>query len=179
VSGIRQSVLSPIAANEPAGTRRRRAERFPVRINHINLVVADTERSVAFYVGLLGMRVTYEVELTGEWIDAVTGLPGVRARCVFLAPSGGGARIELLEYRVPAGADPDANRLPNTGGLRHYALEVDDLDGWHARLTDAGVGVISPPVTVPFRIVDGVQKRLFYLRDPDGVIVELCEYVSG
>lgn len=150
-----------------------------MRINHINLVVADMDRSVAFYTDVLGMRTTFEVNLTGEWIDTVAGLPDIQARCVFLAPSGGGARLELLEYRSPVGTDPDENRLPNTGGLRHYALEVENLDSWYERLREAGADIVSPPVMVPFRIVDGVQKRLFYLRDPDGVIVELCEYLQA
>jgi catechol 2,3-dioxygenase-like lactoylglutathione lyase family enzyme len=55
---------------------------------------------------------------------------------------------------------------------------VDDLNAWYAKLTAAGVEAVSPPVTVPFRIVDGIQKRLCYLRDPDGVIIELCEHLS-
>lgn len=148
-------------------------------VNHLNIVVADMERSLAFYVGLLGMRPTFEVNLTGDWIDAVAGLTGVSARCVFVQPKGGGARFELLQYVAPPGEDPAANRLANTGGLRHVALEVEGLDAWHARLRDAGVEFLSPPVTVPFSIVDGIRKRLCYCRDPDGVIVELCEHLIG
>jgi glyoxylase I family protein len=147
-----------------------------MHVNHLNIVVADMERSLAFYVGLLGMRVTFETELVGDWISEVVGLSGAVARCVFCQPEGGGARLELLEYRRPAGVAFPENRLANTLGLRHFALEVDDLDAWYTRLTAAGVEAVSAPVTVPFRIVDGIQKRLCYLRDPDGVIVELCEH---
>jgi glyoxylase I family protein len=146
-----------------------------MRVNHLNIVVQDMERSLEFYVGLLGMRPTFEVELHGEWIDTVTGLPGAFARCVFCQPSGGGTRFEILEYRTPEGERFPKNSLANTGGLRHFALEVDGLDDWYAKLSAAEVPFISGPVTVPFRIVDGVQKRLCYLRDPDGVIVEICE----
>ena len=109
-------------------------------INHLNIVVADMERSLAFYVGLLGMRMTFETDLTGDWIDTVTGLAGVSARCVFCQPSGGGCRLELLEYRLPPGADPADNRLANTRGLRHLAIEVDDLDAAYERLTGSGRG---------------------------------------
>jgi glyoxylase I family protein len=148
-----------------------------MQVNHVNIVVADMERSLAFYVGLLGMRVTFETDLAGEWIDAVTGLTGVSARCVFCHPSGGGARFELLEYRLPPGVSLPENALPHTQGLRHVAMETDDLDAAYRRLSDAGVDVVSPPVSVPFRIVNGIQKRLFYLRDPDGAIIELCEHL--
>lgn len=148
-----------------------------MQVNHVNIVVADMERSLAFYVGLLGMRVTFEVDLTGEWIDTVTGLSGVSARCVFCQPSGGGARFELLEYRLPPGVRFPENALAHTQGLRHVAIEVDNLDATYQRLADAGVNIVSPPVTVPFRIVNGIQKRLCYLHDPDGAIIELCEHL--
>ncbi|MDX1933221.1 MAG: VOC family protein [Capsulimonadales bacterium] len=147
-----------------------------MRVNHLNIVVSDMERSLAFYVGLLGMRITFETELSGEWIDTVVGLAGVRARCVFVQPEGGGCRFELLQYIEPSGAAIPENRLAHTLGLRHLAVEVNDLDADYARLTAAGVEAISAPVTVPFRLMDGIRKRLCYLRDPDGVIVEICEH---
>ena len=148
-----------------------------MRVNHVNIVVADMERSLAFYVGLLEMRVTFEAELTGEWIETVAGLPGVSAHCVFCQPSGGGTRFELLQYRTPPGVSLPENALANTLGLRHVALEVDDLDALYARLSEAGVTFLSPPVTVPFSVM-GVRKRLCYLRDPDGTLVEIAEYVQ-
>ena len=148
-----------------------------MRVNHVNIVVSDMERSLAFYVGLLGMRVTFEADLEGAWIDTVTGLPGVSARCVFCQPPEGGARFELLEYRSPPGAALHENARPNTAGLRHVAFEVDDLAAWHARLREAGVEFVSAPVTVPFGVA-GSRKRLCYLRDPDGVLVEIADYVS-
>lgn len=145
-------------------------------LHHINLVVADLERSLAFYVGLLGMRVTFQTTLSGDWIDRVVGLRGVVAHCVFLQPDGGGCRIELLRYESPEGVALDAASLPHTAGLRHFAVEVTGLDDLYDRLSAAGVAFVSPPVQVPFRIVDGIQKRLCYARDPDGVIVELCTH---
>jgi len=146
-----------------------------MRVDHVNIVVADMERSLAFYVGLLGMQVTFEAELTGDWIEAVSGLPHVSARCVFCRPPGGGARFELLQYRTPPGTASAAASVANTLGLRHVALEVDGLDDLYARLTAAGVPFVSGPVGVPFPVA-GVRKRLCYARDPDGALVELAEY---
>ncbi len=147
-----------------------------MRINHVNIVVADMERSLAFYVGLLEMRVTFEAELVGDWIETVTGLPSASARCVFCQPSGGGTRFELLQYQTPPGVHLPKDSLANTLGLRHVALEVDALDALSARLHAAGVPFVSPPVTVPFSVV-GVRKRLCYLHDPDGALLEIAEYV--
>lgn len=147
-----------------------------MRVNHLNIVTGDMERSLAFYVGVLEMRVTFTVDLEGAWIERITGLPGATARCVFVQPSGGGCRFELLEYRTPQGDAIAVNSLPQTPGLRHFALEADDLDALYARVVAAGYTPISAPVTVPFELVDGVQKRLCYLHDPDGVLVELCDF---
>lgn len=154
-----------------------------MRVNHVNIVVSDMERSLVFYRDLLGMRVTFEIELEGAWIERVTGLPGARAWCVFCQPTGdgnfagAGARFELLQYRAPEGALLPAHALPNTIGLRHVALEVDDLDEWHARLRAAGARFVSDPVTVPFDVGGPVRKRLCYLHDPDGTLIELSTYV--
>lgn len=147
-----------------------------MRVNHLNIVVADMERSLQFYVGLLHLRVTYEVELTGAWIEQVAGLPNVSARCVFVQPTGGGARFELLQYRTPPGVTLPEDSIANTVGLRHVAFEVDDLDGLYQRLTESGVRFVSPPVTVPFIVVGNIRKRLCYCYDPDGVMVEIADY---
>jgi catechol 2,3-dioxygenase-like lactoylglutathione lyase family enzyme len=148
-----------------------------LRVNHVNIVVADMERSLAFYVGLLGMRATFEVELEGAWIEQVTGLVGVSARCVFCQPPGGGVRFELLEYRRPAGeSGRAADSVPSTVGLRHVAFEVEDVAAEYERLTAAGVRFVSPPITVPFGVAGDIRKRLCYALDPDGVLVEFADY---
>jgi glyoxylase I family protein len=145
-------------------------------INHINIVVKCMDTSLRFYIGLLGMRETFRCELEGGWIDTVTGLLGAKASCVFVQPLGGGCRIELLQYHSPNGDNLTANSLPNTGGIRHFALDVQNLDHLIEQLKDSGTPVISSPVTVPFRIVDNIQKRLCYTLDPDGVIVEFSQH---
>jgi glyoxylase I family protein len=147
-------------------------------LNHLNIVVSDMEQSLAFYVGVLNMRVTFEILLEGAWIETVVGLSGARAKCVFIVPDGGatgGGRLELLQYLTPEGQPISQNSLANTIGLRHFALEVDDIEVWYEKLIKAGVTFVSAPVSVPFQL-GGMQKRLCYLHDPDGVIVEICDY---
>jgi methylmalonyl-CoA/ethylmalonyl-CoA epimerase/glyoxylase I family protein len=60
-------------------------------------------------------------------------------------------------------------------GVRHFAFNVDDMDEAVARLQNAGVRFVSPPVTVPFA-VNGKTKRLCYFHDPDGTLLEIAEY---
>ena len=147
-------------------------------IDHVNIVVSDLERSIRFYVDVLGMKETKRAYLEGDWIEAIVGLKGVRAKVGYVQPVGGGPRIELLEYEYPQGAVVDACAQPNTVGLRHVALRVADMETVCARLRAANVDFIGDVVSVPGHVVrhDAGDKTLCYFRDPDGVILELAEY---
>jgi catechol 2,3-dioxygenase-like lactoylglutathione lyase family enzyme len=123
------------------------------------------------------MRLTKQATISGRWIDSVTGLADVVADVAFLeAPSG--ASIELLCYRSPQAVRPSRLGEPNTPGLRHIAFRVSDLDGLVAAMTAAGIAFFAPPQQVPAVQVDYVdqRKRLAYCRDPEGNLLELCEY---
>jgi len=147
-------------------------------IDHLNIVVADLPKSVAFYTELLGFRLTKEARFEGEWIDRIVGLHGVKGRVAYVVAPAGEPRIELLCYDSPQGEAPEANRQANTRGLRHLALRVADIHAMTAKLRAAGVEVFSDPVQVPQGIVEHEQgaKTLVYFLDPDGVILELAEY---
>jgi len=147
-------------------------------IDHINLVVADLERSVAFYTEVLGFRKTQDVVMEGDWIEEIIGLRGVKGLVAFVEPPGGGVRIELLQYVTPAGVARSENSRANTRGLRHVAFRVDDIAAMAARLRAAGVTLFSEPVRVPRGVAKFAagDKTLLYFLDPDGVILELAEY---
>lgn len=147
-------------------------------IDHINLVVTDLERSVRFYTEVLGFIKTRDVVMEGEWIDTIVGLRGVKGRVAFVVPPAGEPRLELLCYDRPAGKELAENSVPNTVGIRHLALRVDDMDEMIGRLRAAGVILFSEPVRVPGGVVkhDSGDKTLVYFLDPDGVILELAEY---
>lgn len=148
-------------------------------IDHLNIVVADLARSVAFYTEVLGFVKTAEVHMQGAWIEEIIGLRGVEGLVAFVElPGRGGPRIELLQYVTPAGGALPENSRANTLGLRHVAFRVDDIAGMAARLRAAGVTLFSDPVKVPQGIVKFAagDKSLCYFLDPDGTILELCEY---
>jgi len=107
-------------------------------IDHINIVVSELERSVRFYTKLLGFIVTKRAALEGDWIEAIVGLPGVKADCVYLELPGPGPRLELLCYRAPPGVPLPGTADANTLGLRHVALRVGDIDREYARLRVCG-----------------------------------------
>src|SRR4051794_19797900 len=94
----------------------RRWSRSAMKIDHLNIVCADLERTAAFYERLFAMRRGFAAVLEGEWIETVTGLAGAQAKCLFLEAPAGGARIELIQYLAPAGGEHTDNSRPNTRG---------------------------------------------------------------
>lgn len=158
------------------------AARYPLAmldaIDHINIVVRDMEAMVRFYTQTLGLRVTKRVTISGEWIDRVVGLKGVEGEVVYLdLPHG--PRVELIRYLSPQGARPAGLDQPNTQGLRHIAFSVSDIDDAVRQLEARGVTTFAPVQTVPSTQVTyagGKRKRIVYFRDPEGNVLELCEY---
>ena len=147
----------------------------PPRLDHLNIVVAGMAESVRFYRTLFGMSVVLDCELSGDWFEAVTGLPGARAHCVILGGAEPGFRVELLRYLEPPGRAEPATGALATHGLRHFAVRVDDIDAALALARSLGYARGVQPVQVPFSILPA-GKRMAYLRDPDGVVLELAEY---
>lgn len=147
-------------------------------IDHINIVVKDLEAMIRFYSEALGFTVTKRVTISGEWIDRTVGLSGVKGDVVYLdLPAG--PRVELIRYISPMGLEPAGLDLPNTIGLRHMAFRVEDIDAAVERAKRAGASFLSSIQTVPDSQVTyagGVRKRLVYFRDPEGNLLELCEY---
>lgn len=148
-----------------------------MKIDHLNLVVADLERSAAFYERVFGFQRGFAAILEGAWIEAVTQIPGARATCLFLENPGGGARIELIRYDSPAEGPQNAPvARPDELGLRHLAFEVEDIAATLQKIRELGIEPLSAPVEVPFRVGELGTKWLCYLRDPDGVLVEIAAY---
>jgi catechol 2,3-dioxygenase-like lactoylglutathione lyase family enzyme len=102
----------------------------------------------------------------------MTGLPG--AEVEYADVELGTRVLELLSYRSqdPRRAAPSRQERP---GSVHIALEVDDARRVHGRLTEAGFAPLSPPQTLPDDGSDWAGCVIFYVRDPDGVTIEIVE----
>ena len=141
------------------------------RIDHVSVTTGSLDRSIAFYRDMLGLPFRDRGEASQPELSTLTGLEDVRLRWAEF-DLGGGQLLELLEYVSPLG-DPVEPR-PNRPGTTHIGLAVDDLTSIAARLVDAGVALSDRPVTLS---EDGEWHgvRVLYVRDPDGVSIELVE----
>jgi len=141
-------------------------------IDHAGLTVADLERSLGFYEGLLGLPLAGIAREESPDISAIVGHAGTRVLIADLMLPGGGV-LELLQYEEPAGAPAQASHTQ--AGTAHIALGVRDLAALQRRLVAAGVDIVSErPVTL--RTGDSWNgATVLYVRDPDRNLIELIE----
>ena len=140
-------------------------------LHHTGLTVRDLERSLAFYRDVLGMEVLFEQEKEGGYLGAIVGYPDAHVRMAHLAFRGDAQRIELFQYVAPEPRGEPGE--PRDVGITHVCLRVDDVDALAARLRAAGAEFFSDPVLVDTGANAGGKG--VYLRDPDGVILELFQ----
>lgn len=148
--------------------QRARARRKVRGIHHVGITVADLDRSLGFYRDLLGMRL---IGLSVEAVGSIVGMPGASARIADL-DAGGGQLLELIDYGN--GTAGEAPRGPDAVGSCHVSIQVEDLSEALARLAGAGH---RPMGEVTELSLGGVWEgcTIAYLRDPDGVVIELLE----
>ncbi|MCV7170425.1 VOC family protein [Mycobacterium manitobense] len=133
--------------------------------SHLCVGVSDLDASLAFYTGVLGMDVVFDVELAGAGLEEVTGTAGAAGRMV--GGLIGATMIELLSLGdVPAVVDG-----PHLG-YTNMSFRVRDLDAAHEAL-GRHVGVRYTPPTD----IGGV--RMLFVHDPDGTPIELIELPEG
>jgi catechol 2,3-dioxygenase len=119
-----------------------------VRIGHVHLKVADLERSIAFYHGVLGFDV---VQRMGD-------------SAAFLSAGGYHHHIGLNTWESRGGPQPPRGAT----GLYHVAILYPD----RAALADALRRLVAAGVRLDGASDHGVSEAL-YLRDPDGNGLEL------
>jgi catechol 2,3-dioxygenase len=118
------------------------------RIGHIHLKVANLDRALAFYHGVLGFDVTQRMGNAAA----------------FLSAGGYHHHIGLNTWESENGAPPP----PGTTGMYHVAILYPN----RAALADALRRLIAHGIPLDGATDHGVSEAL-YLRDPDDNCVEL------
>jgi catechol 2,3-dioxygenase-like lactoylglutathione lyase family enzyme len=168
----RRETLHDVTRRERVPARLRGPRPTVVGVDHVSIAVADLDRSLEFYEGLLGLTVRDRGEIDPALIERMTGISG--AVVTFVDVELGSRLLELLHYDT-AEPPPVAPRLSQAGGI-HIGLGVDNAQAVYERLTGAGVKPLSPPVPLPEDGSDWAGSLVFYVRDPDGVTVEIAEH---
>jgi len=116
-------------------------------IDHCSLIVANTQRALEFYSGILALDIDQSrpvLGYAGAWLQL------------------GNGQIHLLEVLNP---DSIENRPAHGGRDRHLALQVSDLDILIKRLETAGIAYSKSKS----------GRAALFCRDYDGNAIELVE----
>ena len=127
------------------------SDRLFLGIDHTAMVVDDTDRSLAFYRDLLGLRIAGESENYDLEQEHLNGVFGARLRITAIKASRGPG-IEFLEYLAPR----DGRPAPAD-------LRANDIAHWETTLLSAS----------PDRLFKSLRSRVFALVSPG--VVELPE----
>lgn len=137
--------------------------------NHTSFTVPDLDRAVAFWTEQLGFRAASVSERSGDWQGRVTGVTGARLRVAHLF--GHGHHMEFIQYL--SGTDASRRLEPNMAGAAHVCLEVTDIHATARQLLAAGATLQGQMVEVTSGVASG--GRAGYIRDPNGILIELYE----
>lgn len=127
-------------------------------LGYVFLFVPDVAAALEYYQGAFGLRRRY-LDDSGMYGELETGATVFAFAQDDFAQTGNGIR----HRRNNAEDDPP--------GIS-FTLVTNDLDAAWARAVSFGVDVVSPPATKPW------GQRVGYLRDPQGIIVELATPVE-
>jgi lactoylglutathione lyase len=122
-----------------------------LRILHTCLNVSDIDRSIDFYTGKLGLKLTSRREVKQN-----------NAEIAFLKDESGGA-IELTRWR-------DKKSLAEGDNFDHIAFAVDDVTAEIERLRAVGVAIAMEPFSL-----QGSTSKIAFIKDPDGNWLELIQ----
>lgn len=143
-----------------------------IKFVHTNLIAHDWEKLAQFYIDVFDCEPVYpERNLSGDWIDKLTNIPGAEVRGIHLRLPGydNGPTLEIFEYNKIA----DQNNLPivNDPGFSHIAFHVNDVEKTLKRLIKHGGKSCGELIE---KEIEGIGVlTAVYAKDPEGNIVEI------
>ncbi|NOT11024.1 MAG: glyoxalase [Methylococcaceae bacterium] len=120
--------------------------KFDFVLHHASLIVTNTQASLQFYSGILGLELMDRPDL---------GFPGAWLKV-------GNQQIHLLELNNP---DPTTGRPAHGGRDRHVAMTVSDIEPVKEALNAAGF--------VYTMSISG--RKALFCRDLDGNAIEIIQ----
>ena len=129
-------------------------------LHHVTAICRDLDATIAFYRDLLGLAVVHDgpsdddPESRHVWFGALDGAPG--------------RLLSFMEYpTMPSG-------VTGAGSTHHFALLVESAEeqiAWRDYLRKADVECSE--------VFDRGASRSIYVRDPDGLLVEIATRGPG
>jgi catechol 2,3-dioxygenase-like lactoylglutathione lyase family enzyme len=161
-------------ADKGAEKWHRPTDRMFLGIDHTAIVVWDTDASLRFYRGVLGMKVVGESENYGTEQEHLNNVFGARLRITSLHAAGGPG-VELLEYLAPRDGRPFPEDEHADDIVHRETIVISpDAEAAARALTSAKTIFVSSGVVANQLGGLGIRKAVL-VRDPDGHAIKIEE----
>lgn len=127
---------------------------FKPRLSHVAYHVADIERALAFYTGVLGLKEQMRLPLGKGLHEVILGFPDSQSAGVIL----------MWHTEQPA-----PRQLGD--GYSRFVLNVSDVEAAMQHLAAHDTPVVTPITTVG-------SFKYAMVKDPDGYVIELLQLVK-
>jgi catechol 2,3-dioxygenase-like lactoylglutathione lyase family enzyme len=129
---------------------------FKPQVLHVAYHVADIERALGFYVGVLGMKEQMRLPLGKNKSEVILAFPDSKSAGVILMWSTDRAKSEPMQLGE---------------GYSRFVLRVSNIEACFAHLVKHEAPVVTPVTTYG-------NFKFALLNDPDGYVIELIEFIK-
>lgn len=137
-------------------------------LDHTGWITSDIDASVKFWTEVMGFEAQPIGERRQPWIATFMGVPGAQVRLVHLYGHGG--HIEFIQFD-----EPDEPSIPRGSqpGAAHICMRVKNVDQLRADILAQGGSLQGEATAITEGLATGL--RGLYMRDPQGILIELVE----
>ena len=143
-----------------------------IRYVHTNLIAKDWTKLADFYIKVFHCKIVPpERNLSGQWIEDMTGIAEVKVYGVHLSLPGyeNGPTLEIFQY------SPEDNRVIdhkiNQMGFGHLAFHVESVQEVLESVLEHGGSQMAKVITKKYETL-GVLTAV-YVTDPEGNFIEI------
>lgn len=134
---------------------------------HVGIVVNDIEKQLVFYRDLLGLQILYHKVESGEFLEKILSISGVKID-IYKLGLNGNTIVELLHY-LDVDSEFKEKRIEDNG-ITHFAITITDLESLYDRLKDSSVAFLSSP-----QINSLKTHKVCFCRDFENNLIELVQ----
>ena len=142
--------------------------------DHVTIAVTDAPKAIEFF-GLLGFEESHVATIDGGEPATYMGMPDMHAQHITLTLEGVEPHfeIQLLAFEPTPGEDPGLRPTNlRRRGYNHLAFRVDDIAAVTEHLLANGVTMLNEEM-------DYISRKLRFFEGPEGVTLELVEWVEA